>query len=102
MLGLNNLSIRTLLGSIIGILGVLLIALSSLSLIAAFDGNRAARHVAALAATSQSLFKALQSHRLELGNELTPLMAEAPAADTVDKAVGGYRKAAEEGYADGM
>jgi methyl-accepting chemotaxis protein len=102
MLSLNNLSIRTLLGSIIGILGVLLVALSSLSLIAAFDGNRAARHVAALATTSQSLFKALQSHRLELGNELTPLMAEAPAADTVDKAVGGYRKAAEEGYADGM
>jgi methyl-accepting chemotaxis protein len=102
MPGVNNLSIRTLLGLIIGILGVLLIALSSSSLIAALDSNRAARHVAALAATSQSLFKGLQSLRLELGNVLTPLMAEAPAADTVDKTVGGYRKAAEEGYADGM
>jgi methyl-accepting chemotaxis protein len=102
MSGLNNLSIRTVLGLVIAIMGVLLVTLSGSSLIDAFGRNQAARHVAAVAATSQSLFKALQSHRLERGNELAPLMAEAAADDTVDKVVGGNRKATEEGYADGM
>ncbi|HEV2677791.1 MAG TPA: HAMP domain-containing protein, partial [Aliidongia sp.] len=102
MSGLNNFSIRAILGLVIGIMGLLLVVLSTVALVDAFDRNQAARRVAGLAATSQSLFKALQSHRLERGNELAPLMAEAPAAATVDQVVGGNRKATEEGYGDGM
>jgi len=102
MSGLNNLSIRTILGLVIGTMGVLLVTLSGSALIDAFERNQAARRVAAIAATSQSLFKALQSHRLERGNELAPLMADAAADDTVDKVVGGNRKATEEGYGDGV
>ena len=102
MSGLNNLSIRAVLGLVIGLMGLLLVVLSTVALIDAFDRNQAARRVAALAGTSQPLFKALQSHRLERGNELAPLMAEAPAAATVDQVVGANRKSTEEGYADGM
>jgi len=102
MSGLKNLSIRAILGLIIGTMGILLIVLSTSSLVDAFERNQATRRVAALAAASQSLFKALQSHRLERGNELAPLGADAPAADTVDKVVGANRKATEEGYADAM
>ncbi|MDB5360985.1 MAG: methyl-accepting chemotaxis protein [Rhodospirillales bacterium] len=102
MSGLNNLSIRGILGLVIGIMGLLLVALSVGSLITALDRSTDARRVAALSATTQSLFKALQNHRLERGNELAPLMAEAPAPDVVDKVVAPSRKGTEEGYAAGM
>ena len=102
MSGLNNLSIRTVLGLVIGLMGLLLVVLSTMALVDALDRNQAARRVAALAGTTQSLFKALQSHRLERGNELAPLMADAPAAASVDQVVGGNRKSTEEGYTDGM
>jgi methyl-accepting chemotaxis protein len=98
----NNLSIRTILGLVIGIMGLLLVVLSAGSLLTALDRNADARRVAALSATTQSLFKALQNHRLERGNELAPLLAEAPAPDVVDKVVAPSRKGAEEGYAAGM
>jgi len=102
MPGLSNLSIRALLGLIIGTMGILLITLNTSSLVEAFERNQAARRVAALATASQSLFKALQSHRLERGNELAPLGGEAPAADTVDKVVGTNRTATEEGYRESI
>src|SRR5277367_6329742 len=102
MSGFNNLSIRTLLGLIIGVMGLLLIVLSASSLVEALGRSQDARKVATLAPATQALFKALQSHRLERGNELAPLMAEAPAPDVLDRVIAGQRKTAEDGYATGV
>ena len=102
MSGLSNLSIRALLGLIIGVMGLLLIVLSASALVEALGRSQDARKVATLAPATQALFKALQSHRLERGNELAPLMAEAPAPDVLDRVVAAQRKTAEDGYAAGL
>jgi len=102
MSGFNNLSIRTLLGLIIGVMGLLLTVLNASSLIEALGRSQDARKVATLAPATQALFKALQSHRLERGNELAPLMAEAPAPDVLDRVIAAQRKTAEDGYTTGV
>ena len=102
MASFEDLSIRTILGAVIGIMGLLLVALSLGSLVTAVEHSTDARRVAALSTTTQSLFKALQNHRLERGNMLASLMAEQPASEMVDKIVGPRRKDAEAGYAAAM
>ena len=99
MSGLNSLSIRTIMGLVIGLMGLMLVASSAGSLVTALERNANARRVAALSATTQSVFKALQNYRFERTNELAPLMADPPAPDVVDKIVAPSRKSAEEGYA---
>ena len=80
-----NFSIRTTLGLVIGILGLMLVAGSINALLNALDRNAAAKRVAQLAPISQAFFQSLQQHRLERGNILIVFRAEAPASkDSVD------------------
>ncbi|HWK44438.1 MAG TPA: methyl-accepting chemotaxis protein, partial [Stellaceae bacterium] len=102
MSGLRNLSIRTILGLVVAVMGLLVVALSANSTIDAVHRSVDARRVATFASVSQSLFKVLQSHRLERGNVLAPLMAEAASGEAVDKIVAGNRKMAEEGYDEAL
>ncbi|PJI42477.1 methyl-accepting chemotaxis protein [Ferrovibrio sp.] len=78
-------SIRTTLGLVIGILGLMLVAGSINALLNALDRNAAAKRVAQLAPISQAFFQSLQQHRLERGNILIVFRAEAPASkDSID------------------
>jgi methyl-accepting chemotaxis protein len=80
-----NLSIRTTLGLVIGILGLMLVAGSINALLNNLDRNAAAKRVAQLAPISQAFFQSLQQHRLERGNILIVFRAEAPASkDSID------------------
>jgi methyl-accepting chemotaxis protein len=91
-------SIRTTLGLVIGVLGIMLVALSVISLNEAIQRNRAAQKVATLAPISQSFFRSLQQHRLERGNIMIVFRAEAPAVkDTVDS-ITTQRDGAIEGF----
>jgi len=80
-----NLSIRTTLGLVIGILGLMLVAGSINALLNNLDRNAAAKRVAQLAPISQAFFQSLQQHRLERGNILIVFRAETPASkDSID------------------
>jgi methyl-accepting chemotaxis protein len=94
-------SIRTTLGLVIGILGLMLVAGSINALLQALDRNAAAQRVATLAPISQSFFRSLQQHRLERGNILIVFRADGPAVkDTVD-GITTQRDGAKEGFASG-
>jgi methyl-accepting chemotaxis protein len=94
-------SIRTTLGLVIGILGVMLIALSVVGLTDAMQRNHAARKVADLAPISQAFFRSLQLHRLERGNIMIVFRADAPASkDTVD-GITAQRDSAKDGFNTG-
>ncbi|MEK9971259.1 MAG: HAMP domain-containing protein, partial [Ferrovibrio sp.] len=94
-------SIRTTLGLVIGILGLMLVAGSINALLQALDRNAAAQRVATLAPISQSFFRSLQQHRLERGNILIVFRADAPASkDTVDS-ITAQRDSTKEGFTNG-
>jgi methyl-accepting chemotaxis protein len=99
---LASLSIRTILCLIIGTTGLLLVVLSIGSLVNAVDRDGEARRVAVQAATSRSLFKAVQWLRLERSSVLTPLLLDAPAENATFQQIDDNREAAEDGYNEGM
>ncbi|MBV8651358.1 MAG: hypothetical protein JO255_07810, partial [Alphaproteobacteria bacterium] len=101
MLG-SKLSIRVILGLVIGVMGLLLVVASTVSLVGAADRYGEARSIAALAPISGHFFKALSYHRLERGNVLTALKAEAPADASATADIATNRRIVEEGYAGGM
>jgi methyl-accepting chemotaxis protein len=100
---MRSLSIRTTLGLVIGILGLMLVALSIIALASAIQRNTAARKVAQLAPISQAFFNSLQQHRLERGNILIAMRGEAAASkDTIDGIAAqrdGTKQAYETGFA---
>jgi methyl-accepting chemotaxis protein len=98
---MKNLSIRTILGVIIGVLGLLLVAVSVKSLQEALERSQAAQRVAALAPISQSFFLSLQQHRLERGNVIIAMRSKDPAEDTARKNVVDYGAMAKKGFQDG-
>ena len=75
----TRMSIRLVLGQIIGVLGFLLVALSTAGLFAAIEHDTAARRVASLTHTSQQLFGTLIGTRQERGAATAVLIGEAPA-----------------------
>jgi methyl-accepting chemotaxis protein len=93
-----RMSIRAVLGQIIGVLGVLLLALSAMELISAVQRNEAARRVASLAATDQQLFATLYGFRLERGTTNPALISEAAADSAADARIATTREATENGY----
>jgi methyl-accepting chemotaxis protein len=94
-------SIRTTLGLVIGILGLMLVAGSVNALLGAIDRHAAAQRVATLAPISQSFFRSLQQHRLERGNIMIVFRAEGPASkDTLD-GITAQRDGAKDGFAQG-
>jgi methyl-accepting chemotaxis protein len=96
---LGRLSIRALLGQIIGLLGIFLVMLCAAELYGAVERNLAARRVASLASISQQLFSTLLGFRLERGTEMTGLIAEASADKTVTDRIAVNRELSEKGYA---
>ena len=95
-------SIRTTLGLVIGVLGIMLVAISAVSLNEAIQRYNAAQKVATLAPISQAFFRSLQQHRLERGNILISLRADAPASkDTIDN-ISAQRDSTKDGYNTGF
>ena len=93
-----RMSIRVVLGQIIGLLGVLLVALSAMELVSAVERNEAAKRVASLAGTDQQLFSTLLGFRLERGTTNPALISEAPADSNADARVATNREVSENGY----
>jgi methyl-accepting chemotaxis protein len=91
-------SIRLVLGLIIGALGVLLVTLSALGLSTAVERNTAARRVASLTGTSQQLFSTLIGYRIERGTTLPALVSEGPADGAADGRIATNRQISEAGY----
>ncbi|HXP95523.1 MAG TPA: HAMP domain-containing protein [Telmatospirillum sp.] len=102
MPGKAALSIRTLLGLVIGIMGLLLVILTSGSLVESIDRTRDARRVTAQTTASRSLFKTLMAFRLGRGIEILGLNRQ----DVVDAAFGsdiaGYRRTGEDAYSESL
>jgi methyl-accepting chemotaxis protein len=98
----TKLSIRTILGAVIGIMGVLLVVASVVALVGVVGRYSEARHVAARAPVSQQFFQALQALRLERGNALTGLKGAAPATVAVTDDIAHQRQIVEDGYAGGL
>jgi methyl-accepting chemotaxis protein len=95
---LSKLSIRVVLGQIIGLLGVFLVVLCAMGLYGAIERNASARRVALLATTSQDLFSALLGFRLERGSTLPGLIAEAPSDKATDERINSNRAISEKSY----
>ena len=93
-----RMSIRLVLGQIIGVLGFLLVALSAVGLSAAIDHNAAARRVASLTGVSQQLFGTLLGFRIERGTENAGLINETPADAGADARITSNRQISEAGY----
>ncbi|WP_300304275.1 methyl-accepting chemotaxis protein, partial [Ferrovibrio sp.] len=95
-------SIRTTLGLVIGVLGIMLVAISAVSLNDAVQRYSAAQRVATLAPISQAFFRSLQQHRLERGNILISLRADAPTSkDSLDN-IAAQRDSTLDGYKTGV
>jgi methyl-accepting chemotaxis protein len=95
-------SIRTILGVVIGAMGLLLVILSSSALVDAVGRSSDAHRVAKLASASRSLFAALIGTRLERGTEIAALLSENPIDSGSEADIATYRRASEEGYAQSM
>ena len=93
-----RMSIRAVLGQIIGVLGILLIALSTMELLATVERNEAARRVASLAGTDQQLFVTLIGFRRERSATNQGLISEAVADSAADARVASGRDISENGY----
>ncbi len=98
MSALSNLSIRTTLGLIIGILGFMLVALGVDVVASSVSRYVAASRAASLAPVSLTMFKTLQESRLERGNTTTSLIGEAPVAAAMADVIAGHMRLTDEGY----
>ena len=95
----TRMSIRLVLGQIIGVLGFLLVSLSTAGLFTAVEHDTAARRVASLATVSQQLFGTLIGSRQERGTMNGWLIGEAPADSAGDARIASFRQIAETDYA---
>src|ERR1700733_641426 len=101
MLG-AKLSIRTILGSVIAIMGLLLVTASVIALVGVIGRHGEAQNVAARAPVSQQFFKSLQALRLERGNGVTGLKAPGEAEAGFIRDMLSERQVVEGGYAGGL
>ena len=94
----GNPSIRSVLGAIIGILGLFLIAQLATGLVSAVERKAAAQKVERYAGTDQQLFTALLGFRIERGTFLSALIAEEPANASSDDRIATNRQLSETAY----
>ncbi|MCP3474812.1 methyl-accepting chemotaxis protein [Bradyrhizobium sp. CCGUVB1N3] len=94
----GNPSIRSVLGAIIGILGLFLIAQLATGLYGAVERNAAAQKLERFAGTDQQLFANLLGFRLERGTFLSALLAEGPANANADTRIATNRQLSEAAY----
>src|SRR5271154_6986918 len=95
MLG-TKLSIRAILGLVIGVMGLLLVAASVVSLVGVAGRYGEAERVAARAPVSQQFFKSWQALGLEGGGALTGLRAKGPANAVLTGDVASQRQTVED------
>jgi len=98
----DRLSIRMVLGQIIGFLGIFLLMQCATGLYGAVEHNSEARRVALLASTSEQLFSTLIGFRLERGTAIASLAAEAPADRSASERIASNREISEKGYRNAM
>jgi methyl-accepting chemotaxis protein len=94
----GNPSIRSVLGAIIGVLGLFLIGQLATGLFGAIARDGAAQKVERFASTDQQLFATLLGFRLERGTFLSALVAEAPANANADNRIATNRQLSETAY----
>ena len=94
----GNPSIRSVLGAIIGVLGLFLVGQLSTGLFGAIARNSAAQKVERFASTDQQLFATLLGFRLERGTFLSALVADAPANANADDRIATNRAVSEAAY----
>ncbi|KJC44094.1 HAMP domain-containing methyl-accepting chemotaxis protein [Bradyrhizobium sp. LTSP857] len=94
----GNPSIRSVLGAIIGVLGLFLIGQLATGLFGAIERNGAAQKVERFASTDQQLFATLLGFRLERGTFLSALVAEGPANANADNRIATNRQLSEAAY----
>ncbi|SFO59549.1 Methyl-accepting chemotaxis protein [Bradyrhizobium sp. Ghvi] len=94
----GNPSIRSVLGAIIGVLGLFLLGQLSTGLFGAVERNSAAQKVERFASTDQQLFTALLGFRIERGTFLSALVAEEPANAGADDRIASNRQLSEAAY----
>ena len=94
----GNPSIRSVLGAIIGVLGLFLVGQLASGLFGAIARNSAAQKVERFASTDQQLFATLLGFRLERGTFLSALVADAPANANADDRIATNRAVSEAAY----
>jgi len=94
----NGLTIRTMLGVIIGALALLLIGSLASGLLDAFSRTQSAQRIARLAGADQQLFNTLMGFRLERGTFLATLVAEGTADAEADTRIATNRQISETAY----
>ncbi|WP_439395835.1 methyl-accepting chemotaxis protein [Bradyrhizobium sp. PMVTL-01] len=94
----GNPSIRSVLGAIIGVLGLFLVGQLAAGLLGAVERNGAAQKVERFASTDQQLFATLLGFRLERGTFLSALVADAPANANADNRIATNRQLSEAAY----
>lgn len=94
----GNPSIRSVLGAIIGVLGLFLIGQLATGLLGAVARNGAAQKLDRFASTDQQLFATLLGFRLERGTFLSALVAEGPANANADTRIATNRQLSEAAY----
>lgn len=95
---LAGLSIRIILGFIIGALALLLVGCLGVNLVESFGRYRAAQRVAQLAAADQQLFATLIGFRIERGTFLATLVADGAADAAADARIAANRQVSENAY----
>jgi len=98
----GNISLRMLLGLLIGTMGVLLLIVSLSALVDAVGRNANAHRVEAASVTSKQLFGALIGMRLERGAEISGLVGEAAISSATEGVIARARTMSEGGYVEGI
>jgi methyl-accepting chemotaxis protein len=98
----HSLSIRAILGMVIGAMGLLLVVLGLTNVIDSVGRNANAHRVAEKAAISRSLFKTLMATRLERGIGLSALANDNPIDAGSASDMASYRHTSQDGYADSI
>ena len=98
MRAFRNMSLRTILGALIGTMGALLLIVSSLTLIGAVERKINASRVATASVTSKYLFQALINLRLERGPAIGGMVGEAAVSSATEADILKYRASSETGY----
>jgi methyl-accepting chemotaxis protein len=94
----GNPSIRSVLGAIIGVLGLFLVGQLATGLSGAVGRNAAAQKVERFAGTDQQLFATLLGFRIERGTFLSGLIAEGAANANADDRIATNRRLSETAY----
>jgi methyl-accepting chemotaxis protein len=99
---LSSLSIRSVLGILVGIMGFLLVITSMVTLHGAYNQWTATGRVTTTTVAVRHLFKALIATRIERGAEMTATASEAAADQAVQDRIAKYRMTSEEAFTDAI